>query len=100
MLKVINYNQKTFPEGCASICGYTADVSRYEEIQLSGFNENGEFTELKLNGWNARIAQHEMDHLNGQLYTDIMHRKTFTSTVWEACNANGGELSIPFYPKQ
>lgn len=45
MLKILNYNTKTFPEGCASVCGYTGDVKRFEEVQLSGFNENGDVIE-------------------------------------------------------
>lgn len=60
MLKVLNYNTKTFPEGCGSVCGYTGDVKRFEEVQLSGFNENGDAIEIHLRNWNARIAQHEV----------------------------------------
>lgn len=93
-----NFNIKTFPEGCASVCGYVGDVKRYEEVLLSGFNENGDAIELHLKGWNARIAQHEVDHLNGQLFVDIMEKKTFTCAAWEAVNINGGQLHIPFYP--
>lgn len=100
MIKVKNYEKKVFPEGCASICGYTGDVARYYEISLSGYNEKGTHFELPLKGWNARIAQHEMDHLNGQLYTDIMDRKTFTCSSWEAVNFHNGQLDIPFYPRK
>lgn len=93
-----NFNQIKFPEGCASVCGYTGDVNRYEEVLLSGFNENGESTEVHLKGWNARIAQHEVDHLNGQVFVDIMEKKSFNCVTWAAVNRNGGQLSIPFYP--
>lgn len=99
-LKVTNYNKKTFVEGCASVCGYTAEVARYCEVLLSGYNENGEAIEVKLKGWNARIAQHEMDHINGTVFTDIMDRKTFNCSTWQAVNAYGGKLHIPFYPKK
>lgn len=60
MLKVLNYNTKTFPEGCGSVCGYTGDVKRFEEVQLSGYNEKGDAIEMNLRNWNARIAQHEV----------------------------------------
>lgn len=93
-----NFNKKIFPEGCASVCGYIGDVARYEEVLVSGFNEHGDPTELHLKGWNARIAQHELDHLNGRVFVDIMDTKTFTCATWEAVNAHSGQLSIPFYP--
>lgn len=56
VLKVTNFNIKTFPEGCASVCGYVADVNRYEAVQLSGVNENGDAIDMHLKGWNARIG--------------------------------------------
>lgn len=74
MLKVLNYNTKTFPEGCGSVCGYTGDVKRFEEVQLSGHNENGDVIELHLRNWNARIAQHEV--------TDKFH-SIFTQSFYE-----------------
>lgn len=98
-LKVLNYNQRVFHEGCASVCGYTAEVPRYEEVLLSGYNEKAEPVEYKLKGWTARIAQHEYDHLNGKLFTDIMDKSTLTCSVWPAVNFYGGKLSIPFHPK-
>lgn len=97
---MLNYDKKVFPEGCASICGYTGNVARFSEILLSGFNENGTKFEKHLKGWNARIAQHEMDHLNGQVYTDIMDRKSFGCNVWDEVNKSNGQLYIPFYPKK
>lgn len=100
MIKVTKYNQNTFAEGCASICGYNGDVQRYHEILLSGYNEKGEPFEMPLKGWNARIAQHETDHLNGQLFVDIMKKKSFTCTAWEAVNKHEGQLKIPFCPKE
>lgn len=99
VIKITNYDQKVFPEGCASVCGFNGEVPRYCEILLSGFNENGEPFEKPLKGWNARIAQHELDHLNGQLFVDIMNRKSFTCSNWEAVNKHEGQLFIPFYPK-
>lgn len=80
------------------MCGYTADVNRYEEVLLSGLNEKGDAIEMHLKGWNARIAQHEIDHLNGQMFVDIMEKKTFSCVTWQAVNCHGGQLSIPFYP--
>lgn len=89
-----------FVEGCASVCGYNGEVGRYQEVLLSGLNETGVPMELHLNGWNARIAQHEVDHLNGQVFVDIMEKKSFSCVTWDAVNRYGGQLSIPFYPSK
>lgn len=65
---------------------------------LSGLNENGDAIEMHLKGWTARIAQHELDHLNGQMFVDIMEKKSLSCATWEAVNFHGGQLHIPFYP--
>ena len=57
-------------EGCLSIPRIQGDVERYEAIVVKGFNRQGRPVKLKLSGWLARIFQHEMDHLEGILYTD------------------------------
>lgn len=44
------------------------------------------------------FSQHELDHLNGQVFVDIMEKKTFSCAAWEAVNFNAGKLHIPFYP--
>lgn len=99
-IKVINYNQKVFSEGCGSVCGYTANVARYTEVQLTGHNEKAEPVALHLKGWTARIAQHEVDHLKGTMFTDLMDKKSLACAVWPAINFYGGKLEIPFYPKR
>ncbi|XP_055532567.1 peptide deformylase, mitochondrial-like [Wyeomyia smithii] len=98
-LKVLNYEKKTFPEACQSVRGYSGEVARYSEVLLRGVDENGSEKELALKGWNARIAQHEMDHLDGIVYTDLMKRNTFTCTCWQAVNEKRGRVSIFFHKK-
>ncbi|XP_049278603.1 peptide deformylase, mitochondrial-like [Anopheles funestus] len=98
-LKVLNYEKVTHTEACESVRGYRADVARYREIMIKGFDASGEPKELQLKGWNARIAQHEMDHLNGIVYTDLMNRKTFTCSCWQAVNANNGRIKLSFANK-
>uniref|UniRef100_A0A8D8HAX8 Peptide deformylase n=1 Tax=Culex pipiens TaxID=7175 RepID=A0A8D8HAX8_CULPI len=98
-LKVTNYEKKSFTEACASVKGFSAEVPRYSEVLLSGLDENGKSKELALKGWNARIAQHEMDHLDGVVYTDVMDRKTFSCSCWQAVNANYGRVQIAFHKK-
>ncbi|XP_035890674.1 peptide deformylase, mitochondrial-like [Anopheles stephensi] len=98
-LKVLNYEKVTHTEACESVRGYRADVARYREVLLTGFDASGRHQELRLKGWNARIAQHEMDHLNGVVYTDLMNRKSFTCTCWQAVNANSGRIKLSFANK-
>jgi len=57
-------------EGCLSIPGLQGEVERHEAIQVKGLNRFGKPQKLKVDGWMARIFQHEIDHLNGVLFTD------------------------------
>lgn len=143
---MIDYQKIKYMEGCESVQGYSAEVPRYREIEITGtyflvhififfivyfileifeighqswntsrtslffskymtilifvlgYNEEGNSRSQVLKHWPARIAQHEMDHLDGKLFTDIMERKTFTCTCWEEVNLSNGKLVIPFHP--
>lgn len=57
-------------EGCLSIPGYVGEVSRHYAIKVQAQDRTGKKRRLKFNGWTARIFQHEIDHLDGVLYTD------------------------------
>ncbi len=57
-------------EGCLSIPGYIGEVARQEEITVKGLDERGRKVRYSLEGYLARVFQHEIDHLNGVLYTD------------------------------
>ena len=57
-------------EGCLSIPGYIGEVSRHEQITVKALNDRGQPVRHKLNGYPARVFQHEIDHLDGVLYTD------------------------------
>ncbi len=58
-------------EGCLSVPLLVGDVERAHEIRIKGFNRRGQPMKLKVDGWLARIFQHEIDHLNGVLFTDL-----------------------------
>lgn len=98
-MTVTNHSKTSYVESCESVRGYSAEVPRFDEISLQGFDTDGNLQTLTLAGWNARIAQHEMDHLNGILYTDIMNQKSFSCTCWQAVNAREGRVYINFDPK-
>jgi len=57
-------------EGCLSIPGYIGEVARREQITIQGLNETGYPVRLKVEGYLARVFQHEIDHLDGILFTD------------------------------
>ena len=61
-------------EGCLSIPGLNGEVERHLGVTVKGFNRRGQPLTLKLKGWTARIFQHEIDHLNGVLFTDLATR--------------------------
>jgi peptide deformylase len=61
-------------EGCLSIPGLVGEVERHEAIQVKALNRHGKPIKLKVDGWMARIFQHEIDHLNGVLFTDLATR--------------------------
>ncbi len=58
-------------EGCLSIPGYVGLVDRHEKITITGFDREGKPMRIKTEGWQARVFQHEIDHLDGRLYIDI-----------------------------
>lgn len=57
-------------EGCLSIPGYVGEVARAEAVRVRAQDRHGKKIKLRVNGWTARIFQHEIDHLNGVLYID------------------------------
>ena len=62
--------RRAFYEGCLSVPGLTAVVSRHRRVELSALDRSGQAYAVELSGWPARIAQHETDHLAGVLYLD------------------------------
>jgi peptide deformylase len=57
-------------EGCLSIPGYVGEVARQEQITIKGLDERGRPVRFKAKGYLARVFQHEIDHLDGILFTD------------------------------
>ncbi|HIE25487.1 MAG TPA: peptide deformylase [Anaerolineales bacterium] len=61
-------------EGCLSVPGILGDVERSLSIIVQGQNRKGKKVKYKLNGWIARIFQHEINHLEGIIFTDLAER--------------------------
>jgi len=69
-----SYSQKKIimEEGCLSLPKQYAEIERSESILVQYINEKNEFIEEKKNGFEARVLQHEIDHLNGKLFVDYL----------------------------
>ena len=59
-------------EGCLSFPGISAPIQRASDIRVRYTRLSGEQVEAELKGFVARVVQHEVDHLNGVLFTDRM----------------------------
>jgi peptide deformylase len=72
-------------EGCLSIPDLVGNVDRFDKIMVKGLNRHGKPIKIKAEDWLARIFQHEIDHLDGVLYTDR------ASKVWKPQNEDEEE---------
>lgn len=57
-------------EGCLSVPGLVGEVERSSVVTVVGQDLEGKKVKFRAQGWLARIFQHEIDHINGVLYTD------------------------------
>lgn len=85
-----------FEEGCLSIPNIREDVNRPETINIHYFDENWqEHTEV-FGGMQARIIQHEYDHIEGVLFTD--HLSTFKKRLLKSklTNISKGAIKVDY----
>ena len=71
-LKSIGKKKVDSWEGCLSIPGIRGCLKRHAKVELKAFDRNGKAYTMKLKGFAAVVAQHELDHLNGTLFIDRM----------------------------
>lgn len=64
--------EQVYQEGCLSVPGIFADVTRANEITVQALGRDGVPFELKTDGVLAVCIQHEMDHLHGKLFVDYL----------------------------
>ena len=64
--------EQVYQEGCLSVPGIFADVTRANEITVQALDRLGEPFELSVDGLLAVCVQHEMDHLDGKLFVDYL----------------------------
>jgi len=74
-------------EGCLSLPGVNVDVKRMSYLEVRGQNPQGKDIHIKTDGLQARVLQHEIDHLNGVLICDydneFKQKGTFKATEIE-----------------
>ena len=66
--------REALDEGCLSIPGVSVDVERPVHVRVRALDEDGELRTVEASGLEARVIQHEMDHLDGVLILDRTSR--------------------------
>lgn len=69
-IKDISAETEMGVEGCLSIPGLHGEVERALAVTVKGQTRRGQPFKIKAKGWMARIFQHEVDHINGVVFTD------------------------------
>jgi peptide deformylase len=72
-------------EGCLSVPGLRGEVPRFERLRYQGRDQFGETIDRTVDGFHARVVQHECDHLDGILYpqrVDDLTRFGFTEVLF------------------
>ena len=89
----------TFSEGCLSVPGIYADVTRPASIRIRYYDENLEQVEETLDKFACRMVQHELDHLDGILFVDKVApiRKKMISK--KLSNISKGKVSTAYKVK-
>lgn len=68
--------EETAWEGCLSVPGLRGEVPRFARIRYQGFDPEGRPIDRTVEGFHARVVQHECDHLIGRLYPTRMRDLT------------------------
>jgi peptide deformylase len=67
-----SWGEWVYDEGCLSIPGITAEITRPEAIRVRFLDLQGRVHEEEMHRLWARVLQHEIDHLDGKLFTDYL----------------------------
>ena len=77
----VGTGRAAFYEGCLSLNGLQAVVARPDAVLLDFETPDGEARQRRFAGWQARIVQHETDHLHGILYVDRAQLRSLSSNA-------------------
>lgn len=64
--------QRQVTEGCLSVPGYCAEITRSLKVTAKGLNREGREVRIKAENMLAQALEHEIDHINGVLYIDYL----------------------------
>lgn len=67
-----SHGQAQYEEGCLSVPGAYDTVTRAESVRIRAQDRHGEFFEMTADGLLGECFQHEIDHLNGKLFVDLL----------------------------
>jgi len=79
-------------EGCLSVPGMRGWVPRFKKLRYAGYDERGRRFQREVEGFHARVVQHEVDHLDGVLYP--MRIRDFTKFGFNEALFPGAELPL------
>jgi len=92
----VDNTQVIMRESCCSMHGFSGPVPRAMSVHVKGLNEDGEELQWKSSGWEARILQHEVDHLHGKMYIDRVDSEQLSFDYWKQVNAKGGDFKLSY----
>ncbi len=95
-VKVIDNREIVGREGCCSMNGFSALVSRAASVQVKALDADGREFEWRAKDWSARLVQHEMDHMDGKLFVDRMKAESLMFNYWQLVNSKGGQFKMGY----
>lgn len=96
-LKILKSRDQVIDEGCLSVPGYRGPVHRSTEVEITYDDLKGRRHKKIVKGFNARVLQHEFDHLQGKLYLDHIADRTLVQKVEpvRVVFFGSGEFAVP-----
>lgn len=101
-IKPLSDDRVEAEEGCLSLPDVREPVSRPDKIQISYLDRDFKFRTENVEGWYARVLQHENDHLKGILFIDYLgsFRKRLLKKKLDNIRMGLVEASYPLVPKE
>jgi len=101
--RAVGTQAAAFFEGCLSLNGLQAVVVRPERVRLNFVEPGGLPAEREFTGWQARIVQHETDHLQGTLYVDRAELRSLSGNAeyaahWAEPGIGKARAALGFLP--
>ena len=93
-------DKEYFNEGCLSIPSIHEDVLRTESVVVRWYDEKWVLHEEELHGMFARVAQHEIDHLEGKVFTDRLSALRKTVIKRKLNDVVSGKYRVSYRMKQ